>query len=375
MVKLNMNKGRLIAGVVLGALFTQVGMAAVPVGDGKTDDTDAIQALLDQKGLVELPKPKDCYLISRSLRIGSDTELRVDKAARILLAPGSNCPLLVNADVTGGNARITVTGGIWDMDNLKQSPNPGWQHLANPPRPRVFPDQDYDPTFYRGNALYFENVRDFRFGNTIIRNPVTYAFQLCRVCDFTVDGVWFDFTSENPIKGNMDGIHLDGGCHRGRIANIRGTCWDDLVAINANDGLCAAFQAEISDIVIENLESEYCHSAVRLLSAPCPVRRVRIRNVKGRFYQYAIGFTQYFPQHPAGLFEDISIEHVRVCKVPPPDAIPGFEPPGNLPTIFFDSKIKCNRVTLDDVEILPPEPRPANWNETPRPACAASPSI
>ena len=126
--------------------------------------------------------------------------------------------------MTNGNARIAVTGGIWDMDNLKQSPNPGWQHLATPPRPKLKLDMDYDPTFYRGNAFYFENVTDFRFARAVIRNPVTYAFQLCRVSDFTVEHVRFDFTTENPIKGNMDGIHLDGGCRRGRIAHLRGTC-------------------------------------------------------------------------------------------------------------------------------------------------------
>ena len=330
---------------------------AMPVGDGVADDTAEIQKMLDAKGLISLEAPGACYRISRSLRIGSDTELRLASDARVLLAPGSDCPLLVNADITNGNARITVWGGIWDMDNTRQAPNPGWAHLATPPQPqrRCNPRGDYEPTRYRGNAFYFENVQGLRFGGASIRNPVTYAFQMCRVCDFTVDGVTFDFTTENPIKGNMDGIHLDGGCHRGRIANIRGTCWDDMVAINADDGICAAHKEEISDVVIENLHSDYCHSAVRLLSAPHPVRRIRIRNVTGRFYQYAVGFTHYFPERPQGVIEDITIEHVRVCKVPPPDGIPGFQPDGGLPTIFFDARLTCNRVTFDDVTVLPPE--------------------
>lgn len=319
------------------------------------DDTAAIQKMLDAGGVVRLETPGACYRISKSLRIGSDTELRLAPDARVLLAPNSDCPLLVNSDVTNGNRRITVSGGIWDMDNTRQSPNPGWAHLAKPPRPRDNPRNPYEASRYRGNAFYFENVRDFRFGGATIRNPVTYAFQMCRVTDFTVDGVTFDFTTENPIKGNMDGIHLDGGCHRGRIANIRGTCWDDMVALNADDAFCAAHMEEISDILIENLSSDYCHSAVRLLSAPHPVRRIRIRNVSGRFYQYAIGFTHYFPKNPQGIIEDVTIEHVRVCKVPPPKGIEGFTPDGNLPTIFFDSRLTVNRLMMDDVTILPRE--------------------
>jgi len=345
---------RMLAAVIAMAPMV---LCAMPKGDGVADDTAEIQKLLDQKGLVALEQPKAVYRISKTLKIHSDTELRLAPDARVLLAPNSDCPLLGNSDVANGNVRITVKGGIWDMDNTKQGPNAAWAHLANPPRPRANAFGKYVADFYRGNAFYFENIQGFRFEGAVIRNPVTYAFQMCRVCDFDVNGVTFDFTTENPIKGNMDGIHLDGGCHRGRIANLRGTCWDDMVAINADDGLCSASLDEISDVVIEDLKVDYCHSAVRLLSAPNPVRRIRIRNVEGRFYQYAIGFTHYFPERPQGIIEDILIEHVKVCKVPPPDPIPGFTPDGGLPTIFFDQRLKMNRVTFDDVTITPHETR------------------
>lgn len=73
--------------------------AADPVGDGVHDDTDAIQALLDSgRSLVYLPPPPKEYLISRTLKIGSRTELRLDRLTRIRLAPNSNCPMLQNRD-------------------------------------------------------------------------------------------------------------------------------------------------------------------------------------------------------------------------------------------------------------------------------------
>jgi len=341
--------------LALVLVWTPMALCAMPKGDGVSDDTAEIQRLLDQKGLVALEQPKAVYRISKTLKIHSDTELRLAADARVLLAPNSDCPLLANSDVTNGNVRITVKGGIWDMDNTKQAPNPGWSHLAKPPRPKCDPFAKYEPSRYRGNAFFFYNVQGFRFESLVIRNPVCYAFHMCCVCDFDINGITFDFTTENPIKGNMDGIHLDGGCHRGRIAKLRGSCWDDMVAINADDGICAACQDEISDVDIEDIKTDYCHSAVRLLSAPNPVRRIRIRNVEGRFYQYAIGITHFFPQRPQGIIEDILIEHVRVCKVPPPAAIPGFDPDGSLPTIFFDKSLKVNRITFDDVTITPPE--------------------
>ena len=50
---------------------------------------------------------------------------------------------------------------------------------------------------------------------------------------------------------NMDGVHLDGWCHHGKISNLRGTCFDDMVALNANDGQCAQEEGDITDIDID----------------------------------------------------------------------------------------------------------------------------
>ena len=96
------------------------------VGDGVQDDTAAIQARLDSgAACVYLPPPEKCYRISKTLRIGSDTELRLDRFSVIRLAPGSDCPMIENKGyVDGEDRRIALTGGIWDMANVDQSPNP-----------------------------------------------------------------------------------------------------------------------------------------------------------------------------------------------------------------------------------------------------------
>ena len=53
----------------------------------------------------------------------------------------------------------------------------------------------------------------------------------------------FDFNHGHPWALNMDGVHFDGCCHHLRIANLRGTCFDDMVALNANDGICSPEEA------------------------------------------------------------------------------------------------------------------------------------
>ena len=318
------------------------------------DDTSYLQERIDRGGCVILPARE--YRISRTLKIGSGTHVRFEDGAKILLLPGSDCPLVGNGDVANGNDSITIEGGTWDMDNLRQSPNPSWRHLCKPPLPRLPHVKAYDPARYRGNAFYFENVSNLVVRGITIRNPVTYSFQMCRVSHFLVERVTFDFTTENPIKGNMDGIHLDGGCHHGRIAHLRGPCWDDMVAINANDGSCAAYEGPITDVEIEDLQSEGCHSAVRLLSTGAPVERISIRNIRGTYWQYAIGFTHFFRDRPqTGLFRDISISDVRVAKVPAPDDYPWRESAAKTPLFFYDANISISNLSVDGMEIENPK--------------------
>jgi len=58
------------------------------VGDGVADDTAAIQARLDSgMSCVYLPPPAKHYLISKTLKIGSSQELRLDRFSVVRLAP------------------------------------------------------------------------------------------------------------------------------------------------------------------------------------------------------------------------------------------------------------------------------------------------
>lgn len=292
------------------------------VGDGVTDDTAAIQARLDSGiSCVYLPPPPKEYLISKSLKIGSNQELRLDRFTVIHLAPNSNCPLIENKGfLEGGNCRFAVTGGIWDYDNLHQVPNqmqiPEENRIKlNPPRKDRF---EFRYEYVLGCAMRFHNVENITIKGLTIRNPATYGMKFCRMSYFLIDDITFDYTTWNPIPLNMDGVHLDGFCHHGKISNLRGTCYDDMVALNANDGGCSVEKGPITDIDIDGIYADYCHSAVRILSAPEPVRRVTIRNVHGNFYCYTVGLTHYFPGNPRGTFEDIVIEDIFAAKAEVP---------------------------------------------------------
>lgn len=334
------------------ALFLAVSLAGVslcaaPVlcGDGVHDDTAAIQAMLDEgRSCVYLPPPKAHYLISKTLVIGSGQELRLDRFTRVRLAPGSSCFMLANRNRETGDRRIALTGGIWDFDNVSQEPNPQQVRFCKPPRKVEWPKQ-HDPKFYLGILMSFKNVTDFKLTGVTFRNPGSYSIQLAGVSYFTVQDISFDFDKWNPIRLNMDGIHLDGDCHHGRITDLKGTCFDDLVALNANDGICSPKEAPITDIEIDGIFAEYCHSAVRILSAGAEIRRVTIRNIYGNFYTYAVGFTHYFPQKPRGTFEDVTVENVFAAKALSPEDI-GTHSRANFPLIWFEGPVDAGSIVL-----------------------------
>ena len=343
------NIGRLIVFVcfVCGVLHGAEAESFPPlVGDGVADDTAAIQARLDSgMSCVYLPPPAKCYLISKTLKIGSNQELRLDRFSVVRLAPKSDCPMVENRGYKDGtDKRVALTGGIWDMSNLDQSPNPAQYRCLNPPRPSPLP-KHYEYGVFLGIAIRFANVEGITVRGLTVRNPTLYGMAFCKTSYFYIDDVSFDYTTWNPIRLNLDGVHFDGHCHHGKISNLRGTCYDDLVALNANDVQCAQEEGPISDVDIDGIYAEYCHSAVRLLSAGADLKRVTIRNVHGNFYTYAVGLTHYFPKNPRGHFDDIVISDVFASKVYSPEDI-GVNSRTNYPPIWVQGPLDVGSLTI-----------------------------
>jgi len=313
------------------------------IGDGIHDDTAGIQEALDErKSAVYLPAPSKHYLISKTLQIHSKQTLLLDRFTEIRLAPRSDCLMITNDNPTGSNEQIAIIGGIWNMDNQQQSPNPiagmlGISRLS------------YDPHRYWGICMRFVNVRNFTLKSVTFRDPVTYCTQFARMEYFGIDDVTFDFQHYNPLPYNMDGIHLDGYCRFGSITNIKGVSNDDVVALNADDmeGESPCF-GPIEDIVIDGIYARDCHSAVRLLSSGSHVHRISISNVFGTYYQYGIGFTKFFISRKGmGDFDDIILKNIHCSKAPRhthylKDGGPVF------PLVWCERDVKIGRLSIEN---------------------------
>ena len=296
-------------------------------GDGIHDDTDAIQERIDSGACeLSLPVPEKNYLISRPLVIPSNFKLKLPRYAEIKLADDSNCFMLQSKTVEKPAKRqrdslsehsklfwsfvdrlspdaedachdFEIEGGIWNFNNRNQIPNP------------IYTGK-FTKDGYLGHLMFFYNARRFRIANLTLKDPANYAIVLDIASYFTIENIVFDFNFGNPIASNMDGIHLDGNCHYGVIRNLQGACYDDLVALNAHEGS----GGDITNIEIDGIFAEGCHSAARLLTVNHQIKNITISNVYGTYYQYCIGLTKFYPGETTGVFDAITLRDIHASK-------------------------------------------------------------
>jgi polygalacturonase len=288
-------------------------------GDGRTDDSGAIQSALDAgAGLVVVPA--GTYLIGATLRISSNTRLILHPAAHMVLADGvgtdTDSFLLANARGNGGDRNIWVEGGIWDGNN---------------PGNRRGPDV---PGAYTGAPLDFRNVDGLVLRSLTIRDAECYYIRIGEARNFLVEDITFQAPNLRP---NQDGVHLGGFCEDGVIRRLRadgpGCTNDDMVALNADDGMQRAQNlglrcGPIRRIRIEDVRAESCHSFVRLLSVESPIEDITIDDVVGGARACAVNVdacrqcrVRLFEgedEYPAGVgqIRRVTIRRMRVHKAP-----------------------------------------------------------
>ncbi len=333
-------------------------------GDGIHDDTAAIQGMIDSgRPEVILPVPDKHYVISKPLELPSNFRLVLPRYAEIRLADGSNCLMAKNKwvadydpdrlpkdldDLWGGVCKhlwyyvneyspdaitenIEICGGIWNCNNRNQLPNPERT-------------EGFGPYGYTGEGMLFYGVKGLKLSSLTIKDPVHWGVSFDRVSYFTVEDIAFDYNLGNPNSLNMDGIHVNGNCHFGVIRNLKGATYDDMVALNAHEGS----RGPITNIEIDGLFAESCHSAVRLLTVADDMRNIHITNVYGTYYQYCIGITKYYPGETTGVFDAINIDHVYASKA----RREGIHPYPNsyvYPFVYIQEEIKAINLKIADV--------------------------
>lgn len=317
-------------------------------GDGLHDDTLALQELLDRQGIVVIGRP-GTYLVSKTLKICSNTSLVLSPGAKILAAPLSKCALIENEHFAGGgkDENIAITGGIWDgnCDNMGLDGVYEAEHRLDDP---------YSPSLFKGKLIRFAHVENISLEKMTVKDPVSYGVQIADARGFVVRDMKFDY---NWHFGTTDGVHINGPACDGVIENLFGTTNDDMVSLTTIDEPHAEVTVgEISDIVIRNVSARNGYSGVRLLAAGgYAIRNVLTSGVYGDYRHNAVLISHHYtrPNTPIW-FDDITVEHVHAHKTEKhlPDTCFRYWDRNcieKLPLVWIEKEVNIGRLILRDI--------------------------
>ncbi len=315
-------------------------------GDGIRDDTKAIQDLLDGCGIVRIEKP-GTYLVSKTLKIHSNTRFELSPGAKLLAAPMSRCALIENDAFRsdGRDENIEIIGGIWDgnCDEMGLDGTYEAKHRLDVP---------FHPDVFKGKLVRFAHIDRIHLSKMTVRNPVGYGIQIGDVRGFVVRDIFFDY---NWHFGTTDGVHINGPARDGVIENLCGTTNDDMVALTTYDEPHAEVSlGDIENVDIRNITARNGFSGIRLLSGENFVlRSIHIDGLYGDYRHHGIIISNHNDRPGSTWFDDIVIENLHISKSHTPLSEECFRlwEPGTDSNglIEFGKKAICGRVTVRNV--------------------------
>lgn len=261
--------------------------------------TDAIQAALDEKKGVYIPKSDDVYYIDDPIYLDTDRAIQADPEARIYAVPDLNACMLRNRRMLPGRIRpvclddnssrdfrIVVSGGIWSQEKKHRSEGDGASD-----RKRTIPGS--------AGVFLFSNVADLSITNVRIEKGAPFAIHVSNARNV--------FVSDVAVETNCDGVHFNGPLSRAVIQNL--DCvrtGDDCVALNAWDWpQSGPALGPIDRVLVQNCRSvSGSLKDIRLLpgvlvypdgtTVDCPITNVVLRDLEG------FNYFKMYAQSPAG---------------------------------------------------------------------------
>ncbi len=256
---------------------------------GGTDDTQAIQQLLDKALAHPLHLVMDGAALVGGLTFHSNTTIEcLNQSCGFYLKDNVSVPLLQNSNRDFYEIKtenVCLYGGTYNFNCLHQ------EHHRQP-EGHAFDDNSIDD---------FVNCWTFGFRIYGIRNLVmrdvttvdqrTFAMMVANFENVTMDNI--DIQLPNILFGeNQDGLHFWGPGRFLTLTNIKGTSGDDIIALAPDEGDC---KSSITDVLIDGLMLKEADQAIRLLSRyKGRLDRVMIRNVSGEFKSFGFFINPWF---------------------------------------------------------------------------------
>ena len=278
---------------------------------GGTDDTQALQAVLDRaktEGGIHLVM--DGAALVSHLEVYSNTTIECLTAdCGFFQKDNSNCAVVTNANwnITDRTIKnITLKGGTYNQNCAHQA------HDV-PVTEETRPFNSYGDI--RGVvALEFYGVENVLLRDVIIVDFRTYAFMTANFLHMTLERVWLELPGRMQAQ-NQDGFHFWGPGQFLTIRDCGGKVGDDIMNIGPDEGDGVS---SITDVLVDGLFLDDADQSIRILSRGTGlVDRVTIRNVQGTYRSFGFYIDAWYPGNTAGNFGDIFIENVNLTHTAP----------------------------------------------------------
>ena len=305
---------------------------------GGTDDTEALQALLDsaaERGHLHLIM--DGAALVSGLKIHSNTTIECpNRDCGFFLADGSDCSVIENAErdyFERKTRNVALIGGTYNH-NAK-----GQQHHCRVEDPALLFGGPYNAALDMDEnrlviAMEFYGIENFLMRDLVIRNQRTWGLIVCNFKHVTIEGCRFDLP-EKMFAQNQDGFHFWGPGQFLTIRDVGGRVGDDFMNIGPDEH---DQKSDITDVLIDGVMLDEADQAIRMLSRGTGrLDRVVVRNVTGTYHGIGFYINQWFPPH-YGNFGNIVFENIDMRPKSPtynPDCPFLFQLGGNIECMTF----------------------------------------
>lgn len=216
------------------------------IGNFTKDDSFSVNQALNFASTVKLVGDRT-MIIKKPIVMRTGNTIEADKNFEIKLGDGANCTLLKNEHIDiphdalnpivypqgfKRNKNITIRGGIWNGNGLKQNraDNPAVGDQPDVVGTQRFPDGD--TLDFVGFMMKFADIDNFLMEDLTLKDGRTYLVAAGGLTTYIFRNI--QMVRRYHIE-NGDGIHLHGHCYNGVFENISGQAGDDMIAVTTTE--------------------------------------------------------------------------------------------------------------------------------------------